>query len=348
MYVLRASKEFDFDPIIPLETFPNKNLESFLPWYINPEAVGRGYMTCPNVEVSIDVTHEGSAARVSREIRTPAGHLHDVIKYLPRGREFGIAPFPHFVEPLIKTHDDIDKIRYILPNPKDISCDDYHTVTEIAGENGLVEMVVNSALDFKAGDALGMERILLEYLSNPGFFKEIIALFHQHVMAETRALLEGGVKMIFGTWFYASLSAGWSPETYEDVFFPLLREHVDLVHEYEAIYHFYDDGKCSAVLPFIAEAKVDIIETLTPPPVGDVVLRDVKTDIGHKSCLKGNIDVVHVLSEGSPDTVRESVRQAIEDAADGGGFILSTSDGIRDGTPMENVKAYFRAAEEFG
>jgi hypothetical protein len=31
-----------------------------------------------------------------------------------------------------------------------------------------------------------------------------------------------------------------------------------------------------------------------------------------------------------------------------GGFILGTSDSIRDGTPLENVRAYFNAARRYG
>jgi hypothetical protein len=54
------------------------------------------------------------------------------------------------------------------------------------------------------------------------------------------------------------------------------------------------------------------------------------------------------VKEGTPETIAEAVRQAIEIAAPGGGFILGTSDSIRDGTPDENVRAYFAAAHKYG
>jgi uroporphyrinogen-III decarboxylase len=46
--------------------------------------------------------------------------------------------------------------------------------------------------------------------------------------------------------------------------------------------------------------------------------------------------------------VERTVREAIEVAAPGGGFILGTSDSIREGTPMANVRAYFAAAHTYG
>ena len=44
----------------------------------------------------------------------------------------------------------------------------------------------------------------------------------------------------------------------------------------------------------------------------------------------------------------EMPRETIGTAGPGSGFILSTSDSIRDGTPLENVQAYFAACRESG
>ena len=102
-----------------------------------------------------------------------------------------------------------------------------------------------------------------------------------------------------------------------------------------------------AVLPMLKEAGVDILSTLPPPPVGDVDLKQAKAAVGDRICLNGNIDIVNVMGGGTEEDVRRAVRQAILDAAPGGGFILGSSDGIRD-VPVANVRAYFRAAKEFG
>ena len=64
-------------------------------------------------------------------------------------------------------------------------------------------------------------------------------------------------------------------------------------------------------------------------------------------CLNGNVDVVNVLKQSTPEVVAEKVRQAICDAAEGGGFILGTSHSIRE-APAANVRAYFEAARHFG
>ena len=50
----------------------------------------------------------------------------------------------------------------------------------------------------------------------------------------------------------------------------------------------------------------------------------------------------------TPEMIERAVENAIAVAAPGGGFILGTSDSIRDGTPIENVRAYFAAARKYG
>jgi len=83
------------------------------------------------------------------------------------------------------------------------------------------------------------------------------------------------------------------------------------------------------------------------PPVGDVDLAEVKRRIGDRVCLKGYTDLIYVLKLGNPKLIEKTVRNAIA-VAGPTGFILGTSDSIRDGTPIENVQAYFAAARKYG
>jgi len=135
---------------------------------------------------------------------------------------------------------------------------------------------------------------------------------------------------------------------YKDLFAPYIKKQVDLTHEYGAIYNFYDDGKLMPVANILKDCGIDVLETLTPPPMGDVDLTKLKKEIGDKVCLKGYIDLWYVIHEGTPKSIEEEVKKAIEIAAPGGGFILGTSDSIRPGTPIENIRAYFRAARKYG
>jgi uroporphyrinogen decarboxylase len=101
------------------------------------------------------------------------------------------------------------------------------------------------------------------------------------------------------------------------------------------------------VAELMAECGVDVLQTLTPPPVGDADLAALKRRIGDRVCLMGYVDLLYVIQRGTPELIHRTIKEAIETAAPGGGFILGTSDSIRDGTPFENVRAYFDAAHKY-
>ena len=54
-----------------------------------------------------------------------------------------------------------------------------------------------------------------------------------------------------------------------------------------------------------------------------------------------------MIQRGTPEQIEATVKQAI-DTAGPTGFILGSSDSFRDGTPVENIRAYFDAARRYG
>lgn len=62
----------------------------------------------------------------------------------------------------------------------------------------------------------------------------------------------------------------------------------------------------------------------------------------------GNLHTVDVMLNGSIARVEDESRNAIDDAAEGGGFILSTGDQCGRDTPFENLEAMIRIARTYG
>jgi len=345
MHHMKAAREFDFDPFIILHSFtPNYLLYPF-----------GSYKELDGVSVKLDVDRSPDFIVVSRRVQTPAGTLTDKSK-LAFSPIYGISPTPVKMEYLVKTEEDLEKIPYMLPDPAKYAFQedarsitrpivDYHEVENTIGERGLVEVTVNGPLDHK--DIYPLKDMMIAYYKDKSFLMKLLHMLNEHTMKETKAYLDAGVKIIFGVWYYESLSTGWSPKMYRELFLPLLKENVKLIHSYGALYHHYDDGKCMPIIGMLKDAKIDILSTLTPPPVGDVDLAKVKTKIGDQICLKGYVDLWKIR-QGSPEDIEETVKEAISIAAPGGGFILGTSDSIREGTPVENVRAYFKAARKYG
>ena len=303
-----------------------------------------------DVRIAVSAEDDGGCDLITRHIETPGGKLREVLrKPKPGHTEYGLGPNPAHIERLVKSPDDLPALRYLVPDPANYDVGAaYHSTVERVGDDGLAMVCVRSPLDHQAGSARGIEGLMIDYYEDRAFFDALVGLFFDKMMAETKALLECGVKVIFGSWYFTSLSVGWSPAMFREVFLPQIKAQVALVHSYGAVYDYYDDGKVMGIIDMIQEAGVDVFETLTPPPVGDLDLAEAKRRIGQRVCLKGYGDLLYIIKMGTPADVEAMVSHAMEAAAPGSGFIFGTSDSIREGTPRDNVRTYFEAARRYG
>ena len=82
--------------------------------------------------------------------------------------------------------------------------------------------------------------------------------------------------------------------------------------------------------------------------MGDCRLAELKQAYGDRIVLKGNLHTTEVMLRGTVADVMAASRKAIDDAAAGGRFILSTGDQCGRDTPDENVAAMVETARTYG
>lgn len=105
---------------------------------------------------------------------------------------------------------------------------------------------------------------------------------------------------------------------------------------------------CGAIgdrLELMQETGTDGLDTLDPPPLGNVDLAAAKQRIGNTLFIKGNIDPVNTLLRGTPRQVRADAEYRLGVAAPGGGYILSSACSVPPATPPANLHE-LRAAVE--
>ncbi|MDH5758928.1 MAG: uroporphyrinogen decarboxylase family protein [Gemmatimonadota bacterium] len=107
---------------------------------------------------------------------------------------------------------------------------------------------------------------------------------------------------------------------------------------------------CGAIgdrLDLMESTGVDGIDTLDPPPIGTVELADALDALGKRVFIKGNLDPVHTLLQGTPESVRSAALERLRLGAPGGAYILSTACSVPPATPRGNLVALREAVEEF-
>ena len=113
--------------------------------------------------------------------------------------------------------------------------------------------------------------------------------------------------------------------------------------------HVHSCGPETELVKILAEeTTLTVIDPLEIPPMGDCHLADLKRRYGDKLTLKGNLHTTEIMLRGTPETVAAAARQAVDDAAAGGRFILSTGDQCGRDTPDENLRAMINTARSYG
>lgn len=82
--------------------------------------------------------------------------------------------------------------------------------------------------------------------------------------------------------------------------------------------------------------------------MGDCNLREIKQKFGSKLALKGNLHTTEVMLQMEPAGVEQQARRCLDDAMQGGGFILSTGDQCGRDTPDENIFKLVEVCEKYG
>jgi len=123
----------------------------------------------------------------------------------------------------------------------------------------------------------------------------------------------------------------------------LLPHHRRIRERYpELVIVFHNDTRSDHILQAVADTGFDVFQLgqTTSLPLA-------KETIGQRMVLMGNIDTVGVLQDGTVEQVRASARRCLEEAAHGGGFILSAGGGMNRGVSPEKIDALVASAREF-
>lgn len=106
---------------------------------------------------------------------------------------------------------------------------------------------------------------------------------------------------------------------------------------------------CGAIgdrLEMMVETGFNGIDTLDPPPLGNVELADAVKRLRGKAFIKGNMDAVGTLLNGTPETVRKDARMRLATAGKDGGYILSSACSVAPRVRPENLMVLAEEAEK--
>jgi uroporphyrinogen decarboxylase len=216
-------------------------------------------------------------------------------------------------------------------------------VKQLMAEQGLVGV-------FLACSAiLSNEQDIYDYYDHPelhGYWRDILV---ERVEKRFTNMMAMSVKPDFlcvggsGTLVFQTV------DIFRQLAFPAVKRAIALATKAGLPTHIHSCGPETALIKIMAEeTSLTVIDPLEIPPMGDCNLAEIKKLYGNHLTLKGNLHTTETMLFGTPLDVIAASKKAIDDAAEGGRFILSTGDQCGRDTPDANLLAMVDTARTYG
>ena len=238
-----------------------------------------------------------------------------------------------------------------MPDPDTMELAQIDESLEGVGGDGIVTAYVGSLFFSFLATHLegGPSRLILAMLDQPQRFEALQQQYIRHLerIAERIATQTDAQILMLENGF--STAGIISPAMYAKWDVPVVKAVADIVHKHDSLLHLHHHGKCCALIDLIVSTGADLVEPFERPPSGDTPdLSEIKRHFGDRIAIRGNLHAHDTLLRGTPIDVEVEVRECLEAAAEGGGFILASGDGVIVGTPCENIFRMVEAGEKYG
>jgi len=188
---------------------------------------------------------------------------------------------------------------------------------------------------------------LTKFYTDRKFIETLFDICVDYYVQMTEIAIEEGVDILFLADDIAFKSGTFiDPELLKELWLPRAKRILQLGKNAGIPLMFHSCGNLTAVMDsIILDLELNALNPIEPTSMD---IYDIKKRYGEKLTLCGNIDIAGPLAFGTPEQVREEVRQHMERLKPGGRYILSTSHSVTDDIPPENFRAMLDANLEFG
>ena len=134
------------------------------------------------------------------------------------------------------------------------------------------------------------------------------------------------------------------PAFFETYLFDHYRQVAARVHGHGRLFAVHSCGNNWDIRHQIRDSQIDMMEGLTPPPLGNFPLDKARTEIGDHFIVEGGNNYLHQeMIEGAPEAIDAYTRQLFDEMRDTPRYIYASSCQTSPNTPIDNLH-YFRDA----
>ena len=238
---------------------------------------------------------------------------------------------------MIRTRDDLDKL--VIPDDESWIDDAKAFLRTQRGDRaaaGGTRLGLSATLN-----SMGLDAFSIALYDDPGLVEEILERYVAFSQRTVTLFCELGFDLVwcFDDFAYHT-GPMFSPSVFREVVLPRLRQTAARI---EIPWIFHSDGNLFPVLDELLTLGMSGLHPIEPEAMD---LGEAKRTLAGRACVIGNISV-DLLARGTPEQVRRAVRDAMDAAAPGGGYMISSGNCIPAYAKLENAEALIQAVAEF-
>ncbi|GHU63251.1 hypothetical protein AGMMS49983_06300 [Clostridia bacterium] len=286
------------------------------------------------------VTTEENNRRITT-YKTPYGDLQEIWEYVYDTHSWGPR------SQLVKNWKDLKAVRYLYENSH--YAPDYvlaQTRIDKVGDDGIVLAYTPKSpfMEFVALKA-GIEAVTYMYLDAQEEFEETLTVMLKKQDEAVRIAIDSPAECIFVPDNITSESIGSFYNTYmKDVHEKWIR----WIRDAGKVSFCHLDGTLKPCITDLSKSGFDVIEGITPRPVGDIAIEDLRSYVQDKTITWGGIPGGFFTKLLSDDEFDEFVIAAIENMKNNNRCVLGVGDQVSPGATFERIARVNELVEKYG
>ncbi len=299
-----------------------------------------------NWEVSTEVLQRDTV-RIERSlIRTPGGELtqdYSINEIRPGTFVYACTKKP------IQTPQDLELARKYEPGMPEWWPDHAKRIIgkfkDAVDEKGIVGSWTPHGPFNNASLLFNHEELYMLYLTDYGFYSDLMTFAADRILNYTAAIDEAGVDIhcVGG-----NVPGGFlGKKTYDEYILPFEKKYIEFVQRKGTPAMYHNCGEIMNLVDSYKKLGVRVVEPFSPPPLGDCSdLTGVKQQVGGEYIILSGVNQVDVIQKGPPDEVKRITEKTMKAGKPGGKFIMQNIDFLEYGTPPKNVEVFVQTALE--
>jgi len=208
-------------------------------------------------------------------------------------------------------------------------------------DNGYILPIVTSRGPLcTAGFVRGTTEFMIDLVESPEYSHKLINLCTNLIIDWLKAQAKAMGNTVEGIFILDDIVGFINEEHYEEFAHPYLKKICDAFpKDWVKIYH--NDADINACLEHLPDCGFNVLNWGKQTDI-----EEVKSRVGNRICLMGNVNPLEIGVRGTPDEVFDATIEVLEKSG-GEGVILSVGGGTSPGMPRENILAMQKALNEY-